>query len=154
MLHVAFWKLARRRKQQVGSHLRGRGVHQRHHVLQLVAEAECAAGLVEGRARPEAAREHLIQQPAVGEQVQRGVWRVHLQDTQRALPVVPHGVERLNGGLRTAPTSGQRAGFLDRRASAEAEDDGARLAGGQVERHLDRCAWIERGTHQAIQAWL
>ncbi len=51
------------------------GVDQRHRVLQLVAETERAAGLVVAAARPEAARERLIEQPAVGQHVERRIGR-------------------------------------------------------------------------------
>ncbi len=64
----------------------GRGVDQGHHVLELVAEAERAARLVEARARPVPAGEHLVEQPAVGQQVERRVGRLHLHDAQATLP--------------------------------------------------------------------
>ena len=44
---------------------------ERHAVLQLVAEAVGAARLVEGRARPDAAGERLVEQPAVEQDVHR-----------------------------------------------------------------------------------
>ena len=73
----------------------GLGVDQRHRVLQLVAEAEGAAGLVEAAARPDAAGERLVEQPAVGQDVERGVGRLHLHRAERVLPVRQHRVERL-----------------------------------------------------------
>ena len=63
------------------------GMHQRHRVLQLVAEAERAAGLVEAAARPHAAGERLVEQPAVGQHVERRVGRFDLHRAQRAAPV-------------------------------------------------------------------
>ena len=66
MLDVAFFELAGRAEQQVLAHQVGLGVDEGHDVLQLIAEAEGAAGLVEAAARPDAAGEGLIQQPAVG----------------------------------------------------------------------------------------
>ena len=56
MLHVAFAKLARGGAQQC-SRTRSRfGMHQRHHVLQLIAEPERAARLIERRCAPTAGR--------------------------------------------------------------------------------------------------
>ncbi len=49
----------------------GRRVEQGQHVLQLVAEAERAARLVEARAAEDARREALVEQPAVEHQVHR-----------------------------------------------------------------------------------
>ena len=66
----------------------GLGVDQRHHVLQLVAEAEGAARLVVAAARPQAAGQRLVEQPAVGQQVERRVGRFDLHGAERVLPVV------------------------------------------------------------------
>jgi len=65
VLDVALDELTRRRAQDLRARDLGRGVDERHHVLQLVAEAVGAAGLIEGRACPDAAGQRLIQQPAV-----------------------------------------------------------------------------------------
>jgi hypothetical protein len=51
VLHVALNELARCRAQDVLTGDRGRGVNERHDILQLVAEAIGPARLVEGRAR-------------------------------------------------------------------------------------------------------
>ncbi len=61
--------------QQMLAQQAGLGMHQRHRVLQLVAEAERAAGLVEARPRPHAAGERLIDQPAVGQEIDGRVGR-------------------------------------------------------------------------------
>ena len=61
----------------------GAAEKQRHHVLQLIAEAERAARLVIAGARPDAARQRLIEQPAVHQHVERIVRRAHL-DRRRA----------------------------------------------------------------------
>src|ERR1035437_2729038 len=65
MLYVTLDKLPRRRAQQVlARHHRARG-GESHAVLQLVTEAIGAARLVEGGSRPDAARNRLVEQPAV-----------------------------------------------------------------------------------------
>ena len=48
------------------------------HVLQLVAESERPAGLVESRPAPDAAGETLVEHPAVEDQVGSQFGRVHL----------------------------------------------------------------------------
>ena len=76
MLHVALLELARRGLQ---NHLPGdlrQTVDEGHHVLQLVAEAEGAARLIERRSPPDAATERLVQQPVVDEHVEGAVGRV------------------------------------------------------------------------------
>ena len=73
--------------EQVLAQQRGLRVHQRHRVLQLVAEAEGAARLVVAAARPDAAGERLVQQPAVGQQVERRIGRLHLHRAERVVPV-------------------------------------------------------------------
>jgi hypothetical protein len=55
VLHVAFDELPRRCAQNVLSSDVRIGVHERHHVLQLISEAVSSARLVERRPRPHAA---------------------------------------------------------------------------------------------------
>ena len=87
MLHVALDELPRGGAQQVlARHRRPRG-GQRHAVLQLVAEAIRAARLVESRARPDAAGQRLVQQPAVQHDIHRPVGRLHLDRAEHLVPV-------------------------------------------------------------------
>ena len=86
VLHVAFDELPAGGAQQMCSRARsGRAKRQRHHVLQLIAEAERAARLVVAGARPQPAAHVLIEQPAVHQHVERIVRRAHL-DRARAVP--------------------------------------------------------------------
>ncbi len=143
VLHVALDELAARAAQQVLAQERGLGVHQRHRVLQLVAESEGAARLVVAAARPQAARERLVQQPAVGQHVDRGIRRVDLHVAERALPVRVHGLQRdvRSGGAARALHEARR---VARGApKAQAEHDLALLAVGEVEGDLDRRAGVE-----------
>ena len=108
VLHVAFAELMRRAAQQVLAGEARLGMDQRHDVLQLVAEAESAARLVMAAARPKAARQRLVHEPAVRQQVEgRG----------RAFPPAPRpgcapsiartfasATRRRCAGLRPAPT--------------------------------------------------
>ena len=80
MLHVAFPELPGGGAQQVLAGERRFGVHQRHRVLQLVAETIGSAGLIESRPPPEPAAQCLIEQPAV---------RHHVHRRDRAYPHSP-----------------------------------------------------------------
>ena len=86
VLHVAFLELPRRRAQDLCARLLRGAVDDGHRVLELVAEAECPARLVEGRPAPHSAGERLIEQPAVQHQVQRRVRRADLDRPEDAIP--------------------------------------------------------------------
>ena len=78
VLHVAFGKLARGGAQDLlAQQLRPREP-QRHRVLQLIAKTVGAARLVETGARPGAAGQRLVQQPAVHHDVEGAVRRLDL----------------------------------------------------------------------------
>ena len=106
VLHVPRDELAGRREEDVGPRDLGSGVDQRHDVLELVAEAVRAARLVEGRPRPDPAGQDLIEEPAVQEQVHRGVGRAHLDGAEHPIPVRLHLVERAG---RPGPARGAAA---------------------------------------------
>ena len=146
VLHVALDELAAGAAQQVLAQELGLGVHQRHPVLQLVAEAECAAGLVVAAAGPHAAGDGLVHQPAVGQQVQRNVRCGDLHGAQRMAPVRMDLRERRPRGGAAAIALHQLAGLVGAAAHAEAKDDLARRPRRQLDRHLDRAAGIEPGT--------
>ena len=93
VLHVAFWELLSGTPEQMLSHDLRLCMHQRHGVLQLIAESECAAGLVIAAARPKAAGQCLIEQPAIRKHVQRRVRCFDLHGAQRVLPVASHAIE-------------------------------------------------------------
>ena len=124
---------------------RGRGVQQRRDVLQLVAEAEGAARLVEAGAAPDAAAERLVEQPAVQHQVERRVGRAHLARAEHALPVRPHGVPR---GARRRRRRGSAAPA--RSASlAIAPWPSRKCTGVRLARRADRRAPAARRTDRA-----
>ena len=119
------------------------GMDQRHHVLQLIAEAEGAARLVVAAARPKPAGQGLVQEPAVGQHVERLVGCVHIDRAQRVVPVLPHRFERARAGGRSAKALDQVAGVVGVPPHAEHEDDLALLPVGQFELDLDRGAGIQ-----------
>ena len=90
VLHVALHELAARGAQQVSARLFGPREGQRHTVLELIAKAVGAAGLVEGRAGPDAADQCLVEQPAIEQDVHRAVGRAHLHGAQQGIPMVSH----------------------------------------------------------------
>ncbi len=102
VLHVPFAKLTRRGAQQVLAEQLRLGMHQGHRVLQLVAEAERAARLIESRAGPHAAGQRLINEPAVGQKIDRRVGRFHIDHAQRPAPVVPDALDRPMGAVDAA----------------------------------------------------
>ena len=65
MQHVACFKLIVGAAYNMGARQIRAGVDQRHHILQLVAEAIGPARLIERRTTPGTASQRLIEQPAV-----------------------------------------------------------------------------------------
>ena len=112
---------ARRRCSRVSS---GRATASAMHVLELVAEAVGAARLVERRARPDAAGQRLIEQPAVQHDVHRAVRRLHLDGAEQRRPssrvdLAQHGVEigvAVARDQRRAPRRRRRPGRGRRRS--------------------------------------
>ena len=149
MLNIAFAELMCRTAQQVLARERGLGMDQRHHVLQLIAEAECPARLVIAAARPQTAGQGLIYQPAVGEHVERLIGCFHLYCAQSAVPVFVYRFARSARGSGSAEAAHQLARLIGAASSgyAEPEDELALFAVGQFERKLDCRARIQRGSH-------
>ena len=149
MLDIAVHELTARTAKQVLAHECGVRVDERHHVLQLVAEAEGSPRLVVAAARPEAAGHRLVQQPTVGEHVKRRIGRLNLHGAERALPVRFHRVQRAMGGGRSPKALHQAARVSNIPTRAKAEGDFALLAIGKLERDLEGGAGIERRAHLA-----
>ena len=87
VLHIALRKLPGCRVQQMCAHPCGLGQRHRHPVLQLIAKAVCAAGLIECRAGLDAAGQRLIGQPAVHHDVHGAVRGRHLDGAGDRLPM-------------------------------------------------------------------
>ena len=133
VLDIAFDELPGGAAQQVLAHQRRFRVHERHHVLQLVAEPEGATRLVRSAARPQAAGHRLVHEPAVGQHVDRRVRRDHLHGTQRPLPLRQHRVQRRVRGRHPAIARDEAAGVGGIAPDAEPEDDLAFLSIGEFE---------------------
>ena len=149
MQDVAFRKLARGGVEDVRAGDRRHRVTQSHHVLQLVAEPECAARLVEARPTPDAAREGLVEQPSREEQVEGLVGRA---DRDRAEDVVPEPhtrrTRRLRGGGNTE-LAGQRERVLAVVALPQDEVQRRRRARRQIHVDLQRPAHVAPGLDDA-----
>ena len=93
VLDVTFAELVGRAAQEVFARKPGLGMDERHHVLQLVAKTESAARLIVAATRPQPACQRLIDQPAVGQHIERRIRGFHLHRAQGAFPVLPHFLE-------------------------------------------------------------
>ena len=93
MLDIAFRKLTGRTQKQVLARQMRPGMDKGHRILQLIAKPESASRLVGGAAGPQAARQGLVQQPAVGQHVEGWVGRFHMDRAEGVLPVLPYRFE-------------------------------------------------------------
>ena len=149
VLHVPFDVLARGRAEQVLPGEGRLGVHQRHHVLQLIAEAVGPAGLVESRAAPKAGGDGLVEEPAVGHRVDRRVGRLELHRAEGPVPVGPDPLEGEAGGAGRAEAPDQALHLGRAAAGAKPEARLLFLALGQVEDDLRGAARVQPGADLA-----
>ncbi len=128
------------------------GMHQRQHILELVAEPESPAGLIQCSATPQTTGERLVEQPAVKHQVRGGVRRFHRDGIQDLIPLF---LEGLPGGFHLPGClhpPDQRQAFLPIRSFAQQEKDLLLRAGRQVNVQLDGGARVQPGIHCACQS--
>ena len=123
VLHVPLAELAAGGAEKMLAQQAGLGMHQGHGVLQLIAKAERAAGLVEPGPRPHAAGERLVDQPAVGQEVDGRVGRFDVDRAERPAPVVPNAFQGLVGVAGAAEALNKLPGLLFAAGRAEDEDD-------------------------------
>ena len=143
VLDIPFAELTARTQEQVLAHQSRLGVDQRHHVLQLIAEAEGAPRLVVSAARPDTARQGLVQEPAVGQHVEGFVWCFYLHRAESVLPILTHRFERPARGSWPTKATYKVARSLGISSYTEPEDDLALLAIGELEADLDGGAGIQ-----------
>ena len=154
MLHIAFDKLVRGTHQQMLAGGGGRCMQHRQAVLQLVAKAKGAAGLVVAAARPEAAGDDLIHQPTIDQHVYGRIRGLHLHLAQGFLPMRAHRLQGAGGGADPAQALHQAGGGAGILLGAQAEDDFMAATIGQFEAGLDRPARVEPGANPPRQARL
>ncbi len=117
---------------------------QRHRVLQLVAEAVGAARLVEAGARPGAAGQRLVEQPAIHHDVEGAIGRLDLHVAGELVPVRAHLRKDAyrDRRLRYAATSARAASLSA--ASPNRKTTSLVVAGSSSKPRAQRRAGIER----------
>ena len=143
MLHIAFAELMRGGAQQMLAGEGRFGMHQRHHILQLVAESKGSAGLIKPRAAPEPAAQGLIQQPAVGHHIHGGIGRFHAALRRASDSNMPDPFERSAAGICPAKAADQVLHFSRVAAHPEAKAGFPFLPVGQIKGDLHRAARIQ-----------
>src|SRR6185437_8968168 len=117
----------------------------RETILQLVAETVGAARLIETGARPHAAGERLVEQPAIEQEIHRTVGCLDLDGAERFVPKGVHIREQgIEIGVAGARDEGLRLAAALR--LAECDDDFGFGAGRQADFGLQHAAWIEPRT--------
>ena len=143
MLHIAFAELMRGGAEQMLAGEGRFGMHQRHHVLQLVAEPVGAAGLIKPRPAPEPAAQGLIQQPAVRHHIHGRIGRVHVHRAERPIPIFPDAFEGDAAGVGAPKALDQILHVRRVATDPEAETRFPFLPIRQIEGDLHRAARIQ-----------
>src|SRR6266436_6777704 len=143
VLDIAFTELARRCAQQMYPYQGWLGMRQRHHILQLVAESERAAGLIETAPAPDAAAQSLIQEPAIGHEVGSRVGSIDIDRAECVTPVTPDSFLSLAGRIRLAVTPNQLLHVLQVATRAQAKCYLPRLLRRQIEGELEGGAGVK-----------
>ena len=146
MLHVTLDELSRRRAQQLLVEDRRVGCDEGGGILQLVAEAERAAGLVKRRSSPHAAGECLVGEPAVQHDVHRAVWRADRDRSNESVPERPDSPAAPRPPPRDRGTASRslRSAVVILRLAKQA-DDTPLLGGSEVNVNLNGAARVVSG---------
>src|SRR6266496_5155283 len=123
MLHVAFFELVAAGEKDLFAGDGRAAIDERHHVLQLIAEAKCSSGLMEGRTRPDAARQSLIKQPAVQHCVHCRIRSLYFNRAEKIIPVCEDAFKRLVDVSSITEFSDQRLRRFRRLSFAEQKDE-------------------------------
>src|SRR5438132_11297531 len=154
VLDIAFHELSGGRAQDVVAREVGRGVHESHHVLQLVAKAVSATRLIKGRATPHTATESLVKQPAVEQKVRGKLGCFHFDRAQESVPPTARFLECSLDVCRIAKTSHESACcfFIVRLSEEKSHLDG--LFRFNLDHDLHGGARIEAGANVASQSFV
>ncbi len=131
--------------------LRGAG-QQRRDVLELVAESEPAARLVEAGPPPHPARQRLIEEPAIDHQVEGQVGRPDLDCAEQPVPRPGALAQRRLRSFRLSVKADQTGRGLPAVGLAEQENNVARLSRRQIDGGLEGRARVEGGAAPAGEA--
>ena len=145
MLDISLRELTGSTEEKVLAHEMRFSVDKRHHVLQLIAETEGAPWLVVSAAGPKAARYRLVQEPAVGQDIDGLVGCFHIHCAERVVPVLPDLFKRAARGGRSTKTLQQVAGVIGIPPCAEPEYDLTLLSVSQLKGYLDSGAGVQSG---------
>jgi hypothetical protein len=149
VLDVALGELPAGRVQQVLPRQIGARQGEGHHVLELIAEAEGAPGLVVAGPRPQPAAQVLVEQPAVHQQVEGVVRRAHLDRVEREIPGALHLDERGLGRRHPTMAAHELVGRRHVAPVAEQKHEASRLPGFEIDGHVQCRAGVEPRPEQA-----
>ena len=114
-------------------------------ILQLIAEAIGATGLVEARSCPHAAGKRLIEQPAIDHDIKGPVGRLHADCAKSFVPVASYiGQNTVNAFIAVARDQG--LGVSGAGGSTEHDHHLSGAARFEREGGLQGAAWIEAST--------
>ena len=120
----------------------GRAVHQRHHVLQLVAVTERAARLIKRSPSEKAGRQALVEEPAIEQDIHRRFRRLDLHGAEHRVPMLVKRMPRRVhfGGGPEAIGELDRVGLVP--PLTENEMNVARLTGREIHVRLENGARV------------
>ena len=149
MLNISLPKLTGRAAEKVLAHKLRHRVDKRHYVLQLVAEAEGPSRLVVSVPSPKTARKGLVQEPAVGQNIEGRVGCFQLHGAESLLPILPYRFERAPRSRRSPETIDPVDRVTGVLPSAKHKDNLTLLPVGKIEGDLDSGAGIEGSPYLA-----
>src|SRR5688572_2896525 len=142
VLDISFQELSRRGAQKLlAGHITLRGC-ERHHILKLVAKAVSTACLVKCRARPDPARQRLVEKPAIYQNIHSPVGCLHLESADDVIPVCH---DRLQDAVQIRPAipGNQGMGLFPGSSLAQQKNNLHPRTGSQLQYGLQRAAWIQ-----------
>ena len=147
VLNVSLDELTGCRVQDVFPNESGSRQQQRQRILQLIAEPERAARLVESRSSPDPARQRLVEQPAVQHQVHRTIRRPDVDYAKKIVPIRCRPAERLVHDVAIAVPLDEIPRVRLVLGIAKDANQYLFFAGTEVDTHANRPARIERRPH-------
>ena len=143
MLDISLPELTGSAEEEVLAHEARLSVDERHHVLQLIAETEGTPRLIVSVPGPKSARYCLVQEPAVGQDIDGLVGCFHIHCAESVIPVLPDRFERVVRGGSSTEATYQGACVIGISSCAEPEDDLTFLPISKLKWNLDCGAGIQ-----------
>src|SRR5712692_5128388 len=143
MLHVTFFELMSGCAKNLLAGYFRLGVNERAHVLQLITKAVSAAGLIEGRPPPHAARKRLVEQPPIKHDVHSRVRGFDFYRPQQLIPVRYELLDRFLCYSQLPVLSRYGAGFFNALGFADDDNDLTLFARNHLDDRLHRRARIK-----------